>query len=176
MLEGVLCVLEVVEDVRCVLELLESVRRILEAVENWLLSAVRTAGDALCADVLEIVSALCALCVRCILEVVKVVEVVPEANGVRCAMGAGGYALHAVLHAAQYSGGCEGRAPFAGGARVMRCRRSGVEAWWYGAPEVHYRLVDARHGDMDVWSSGSALLECSRGSMGIWRFDVGAAT
>ena len=64
----------------------------------------------------------------------------------------GGYALHAVLYA-QYSGGCEGRAPFARGARMMRCRRSGVEAWWYGVPEVHYRLVDAeawRYGCMEL--------------------------
>ena len=51
-----LCVLE---DVLCAPELLASVRRILEAVEN-LLPAVGTAGDALCAEVLEIVSTLCA--------------------------------------------------------------------------------------------------------------------
>src|SRR6266480_5352066 len=41
-------------------------------------------------------------------------------------------------------------------ARVMRCRRSGVEAWWYGAPEVRCRLVDAeawRYGCMELWKS-----------------------
>ena len=42
---------KVLEVVFCMLEVLEGVRRILEAVENCVVYAVGTAGDALCADV-----------------------------------------------------------------------------------------------------------------------------
>ncbi len=52
--DGVLCVLELLEGVRCVLEGLqcvaEGVRCVLEAVENCALYAVGTAGDTLCAE------------------------------------------------------------------------------------------------------------------------------
>ena len=51
-LEGVLCVQE---GVPCVLELLGGVRRVPKAVENCVLYAVSTAGDVLCAEVVEVV-------------------------------------------------------------------------------------------------------------------------
>jgi len=38
-----------------------------------------------------------------------------------CVMSAGGHALHAVLHAAMYSGRRRGRALFAGSARCAMC-------------------------------------------------------
>ncbi len=43
------------EGVLCVLELLESVRRILEALQNCALHATGAAGDALCAEALDVV-------------------------------------------------------------------------------------------------------------------------
>ena len=49
------CAVSVLEGVLCVLELLESMGRILEALENCALHAIGTAGDALCAEALDVV-------------------------------------------------------------------------------------------------------------------------
>ena len=43
------------EGVQSVIELLDGVRRILEAVKHCALYAVSTTGDALCAEVLDVV-------------------------------------------------------------------------------------------------------------------------
>ena len=80
--------------VQSVLELNEGVRRILEAVENCALHAVGTAGDTLCAEVLEVV--------------LKVPECCALYSGgsewcAMCAMSAGGHALHAVLYTVPYA-------------------------------------------------------------------------
>jgi len=55
LLEIVLYMLEMLEGVFCVLESLESVRHTLDAVENCTLYAIGTVGDALCAEVVEVV-------------------------------------------------------------------------------------------------------------------------
>ena len=58
------------------LELLEGVRRVLEAVENCAQYAVGTAGDALCAEVVEIVLKVVEVALNVAEVVLKVVEVV----------------------------------------------------------------------------------------------------